>query len=32
MRGKPSRPARLKCVAEDKSRMAEVVDNVEIEM
>ena len=32
MRGKPSRPARLKGVAEDNSLMAEVVDDVEIEM
>ena len=32
MRGKPSRPARLKGVAEDNSLMAEVVDGVEIEM
>ena len=32
MRGKPSRPARLKGVAEDNSLMAEVVDHVEIEM
>ena len=32
MRGKPIRPVRLKGVAEDYSLMAEVVDNVEIEM
>ena len=32
MRGKPCRPARLKGVAEDNSLMAEVVDEVEIEM
>ena len=32
MRGKPCRPARLKGVAEDNSLMAEVVDDVEIEM
>ena len=32
MRGKPSRPARLKGVAEDNLLMAEVVDDVEIEM
>ena len=32
MRGKPSRPARLKGVAEDNSLMAEVVDDVEIKM
>ena len=32
MRGKPSRPARLKGVAEDNSLMAEVVDDVENEM
>ena len=32
MRGKPSRPAQLKGVAEDNSLMAEVVDDVEIEM
>ena len=32
MRGKPGRPARLKGVAEDNSLMAEVVDDVEIEM
>ena len=32
MRGKQSRPARLKCVAEHNLLMAEVVDDVEIEM
>ena len=32
MRGKPSRPARLKGVADDNSIMAEVVDDVEIKM
>ena len=32
MMGKPSRPARLKGVAEDNSLMAEVVDDVEIEI
>ena len=32
MRGKPSRPARLKGVAKDNSLRAEVVDDVEIEM
>ena len=32
IRGKPSRPARLKGVAEDHSLMSEVVDDVEIEM
>ena len=32
MRGKQSRPARLKGVAEDNSLIAEVVDDVEIEM
>ena len=32
MRGKPSRPARLKGVAKDNSLMAEAVDDVEIEM
>ena len=32
MRGKPSRPARLKGVAEHNLLMAEVVDDVEIEM
>ena len=32
MRGKQSRPARWKGVAEDNSLMAEVVDDVEIEM
>ena len=32
MRGKQSRPSRLKGVAEDNSLMAEVVDDVEIEM
>ena len=32
MRGKPSRFARLKGVVEDNSLMAEVVDDVEIEM
>ena len=32
MRGKQSRPARLKGVAEDNLIMAEVVDDVEIEM
>ena len=32
MRGKPCRPARLKGVAKDNSLMAEVVDEVEIEM
>ena len=32
MRGKPSRPARLKGAADDHSLMAEVVNDVEIEM
>ena len=32
MRGKQSRPVRLKGVAEDNSLMAEVVDDVEIEI
>ena len=32
MRGKQSRPARLNGVAEDNSLMAEVADDVEIEM
>ena len=32
MRGKPSRPVRLKGVAEDNLLMAEVIDDVEIEM
>ena len=32
MRGKPSRPARLKEAAEDNLLMAEVVDDVEIDM
>ena len=32
MRGKPCGPARLKGVAQDNSLMAEVVDDVEIEM
>ena len=32
MRGKPSRPAQLKGVAEDNSLMAEVFDDVEIEL
>ena len=31
-RGKPSRPAQLKGIAEDNSLMAEIVDDVEIEM